>query len=255
MDKCKAYKSKTTKIQCSAKIKTGFFCGRHQTNKTPIFDDNGDVQIGSSKVSITSEQATCDNKSNAHDKLNTYKKIASSDAYSQYLDSRKLYMKDTSSTSNKLIELVEYLENSKMDFYPYFRILATLEHYKLLNVNEIGKSSSKFLLVRDNIAKLESFFMILLKANTHLDKLVKLQRWIRKSMFAFNKKLHGSDRSTAVNDSDFVSLDDIKDGAYIPLNFESANTPPNVLKGDNRVVQFNLFSGLLSQTKYLPLHY
>ena len=43
--------------------------------------------------------------------------------------------------------------------------------------------------------------------------------------------------------------------AYSPLNFESTNTPPNVKGTDNRVVQFNLFSGLLSQTIYLPLHY
>ena len=143
--------------------------------------------------------------------MKTYKKIAGSDVYNQYLDSRKLYMKDTATTTNKPIELVEYLENGKINFYPYSRILASLEYYKLLNGVEIGKSNTKFLLVSDNIAKLESVFIILIKANTHLDKLVKLQRWIRNNMRRFNKRLHGPLRVRAVNDSDFVSLDDIKD--------------------------------------------
>ena len=234
MDKCKAYKNKTTKIQCSAKIKSGFFCGKHQSTGTPIYNDNGELIKTSSNVSLvspvspllTSNSSNCNDgdsnngsngsngsngKTNGYERLNTYKKIAGSDFYNQYLDSRKLYMKDTISNTNKPIELIEYLENSKINFYPYSRILASLEYYKLLNGIEIGKSNTKFLLVSDNIAKLESLFAILIKANTHLDKLVKLQRWVRNSLFAFSKRLHGAHRTRVVNDSDFVSLDDIKD--------------------------------------------
>ena len=56
--------------------------------------------------------------------------------------------------------------------------------------------------------------------------------------------------------SGFGSLDDVIVGQYYTqMTFESTNTPPNVSAGDNKVVQFHLFSGLLSQTKYLPLHY
>ena len=223
MDKCKAYKNKTTKIQCSAKIKSGFFCGKHQTTGTPIYNDNGGLIKTSSNVSLVSPVSPVsplltsngsngsNGKTNGYDRLNTYKKIAGSDIYNQYLDSRKLYMKDTISNTNKPIELIEYLENSKINFYPYSRILASLEYYKLLNGTEIGKSNTKFLLVSDNITKLESLFAILIKANTHLDKLVKLQRWVRNSLFAFSKRLHGVHRARVVNDSDFVSLDDIKD--------------------------------------------
>jgi len=234
MDKCKAYKNKTTKIQCSAKIKSGFFCGKHQTSGNPIYNDNGEVIIPNNVVSplITSNSSNSNssnsnsnnnnsssnssnsnssNKTNGYDELNAYKKIAGSDVYNQYLDSRKLYMKDTSSIANKPIELIEYLENGKINFYPYSRILASLEYYKLLNGIEIGKSDKKFLLASDNITKLESLFTILIKANTHLDKLVKLQRWIRHNLQAFSKRLHGLPRSRVVNDSDFVSLDDIKD--------------------------------------------
>jgi protein associated with RNAse G/E len=199
MDKCKAYKNKTTKIQCSAKIKSGSFCGKHQSTGTPLFNGNGDLIIASNS------------KSTENDKLVVYKKIASSDIYNKYLDSRKLYIKDAGSTANKPIELIEYLENGKINFYPYSRILASLEYYKLLNGIEIGKTPYKFLLVSDNISKLESFFSILIKANTHLDKLVKLQRWIKNHLCAFNKRLHGPPRVRVVNDSDFVSLDDIKD--------------------------------------------
>jgi len=227
MDICKAYKNKTTKIQCSAKIKSGFFCGKHQSTVTPLYNDNGElITISSngslkatvSKDSTISSVITTNNtntnnnsKANVYDRLSNYKKIAGSDIYNQYLDSRKMYIKDTSSTANKPIELIEYLENSKINFYPYSRILASLEYYRLLNGTEIGKSNSKFLLVSDNIAKLESCFAILIKANTYLDRLIKLQRWIRNSMNAFSKRLHGPSRARAVNDSDFVSLDDIKD--------------------------------------------
>ena len=213
MDKCKAYKNKTIKIQCSAKIKSGFFCGKHQTIDNPIYNDNG-VLITSSNIPLSSPASNSNSNSNkviGYDALNTYKKIAGSDVYNQYLDSRKLYMKDISSTANKPIELIEYLENSKINFYPYSRILASLEYYKLLNGTEICKSNKKFLLASDNIVKLESLFIILIKANTHLDKLVKLQRWIRHNLQAFNKRLHGTQRARVVNDSDFVSLDDIKD--------------------------------------------
>lgn len=189
MDKCKAYKNKTTKIQCSAKIKSGFFCGKHQTTVNPLYNDNG-VLITSSNVSVV--LPTSPSQAIGYDKLKTYKKIAGSDVYNQYLDSRKLYMKDTNSTSNKPIELIEYLENGKINFYPYSRILASLEYYKLLNGTEIAKSNTKFLLVSDNIAKLESLLAILIKANTHLDKLVKLQLWIRNNLKSFSKRLRWS---------------------------------------------------------------
>ena len=215
MDICKAYRNKTVKIQCSARIKTGFFCGKHQSTPVPIFDMNGNLIMAGSDNGNCGDGDDCrDNIKKIiqnNDKVSIYKKIAASDVYNQFLDCRKVYMKDAGYGANKPILLIEYLENSKMDFYPYSRILASLEYYKLLNANEIGNSSSKFLLVSDNVARLESLFTILLKANTHLDKLVRLQRWIRKSLLSFSKRLHGPDRALAVNDSDFVSLDDIKD--------------------------------------------
>ena len=39
--------------------------------------------------------------------------------------------------------------------------------------------------------------------------------------------------------SGFGSLDDIVDGAYVPLNFESTNTPPQVVKADNKEAEVN----------------
>lgn len=230
MDKCKAYKNKTTKIQCSAKIKSGFFCGKHQSTANPIYNDNGNLILSAisklsaeqplftSNASNTSDASNANDASNvsdasniSNDKLIVYKKIAGSDIYNQYLDTRRIYTKDTGSIANKPIELVEYLADSKIDFYPYSRILATLENYKLVNRNELGTSKSKFLLVSNNIIKLEELFTILIKAHTHLDKLVKLQRWIKRRLMEYNKKLHGLAKERVVNDSDFVSLDDIKD--------------------------------------------
>ena len=88
MDKCKAYKNKTIKIQCSAKIKSGFFCGKHQTIDNPIYNDNG-VLITSSNIPLSSLASNSNSNSNkviGYDALNTYKKIAGSDVYNQYLD-------------------------------------------------------------------------------------------------------------------------------------------------------------------------
>jgi hypothetical protein len=52
----------------------------------------------------------------------------------------------------------------------------------------------------------------------------------------------------------FGSNDDVDaDGNYHQINFESTNTPPQVSAGKSRVVQVALFSGILSQPKYLPL--
>ena len=48
MDICKAYRNKTVKIQCSARIKTGFFCGKHQSTPVPIFDMNGNLIMAGS---------------------------------------------------------------------------------------------------------------------------------------------------------------------------------------------------------------
>jgi len=53
----------------------------------------------------------------------------------------------------------------------------------------------------------------------------------------------------------FGTNDDVVGDAYTNLNFESGNNPPQIDAGKSRVVQFNLFSGLLSQGKYLPLQF
>ena len=56
----------------------------------------------------------------------------------------------------------------------------------------------------------------------------------------------------------FGTNDDVAAGdvaPYTSVNFESANTPPQIDAGKSRVVQFNLFSGLLSQGKYIPLQF
>ena len=282
MDKCKAYKNKTTKIQCSARIKSGFFCGKHQSTGNPIYNDNGELltslkspllhsdcsSSSSSCISISNnfiKSYNDVNKVGGYD--NTYKKIAGSDIYKQYIDARKLYIKDTTSIANKPIELVEYLENSKIDFYPYSRILASLEYYKLLGRSEIGKSTSKFLLVSNNIAKLESLFGILIKANTHLDKLIKLQRWIKTRQCNFNQRLHGPSRTRAVNDSDFVSLDDIKDipdkdfialedGQGFVYGFNLDSVVDLILKSDENFLEsFKKQSGGLCYRQYVRILY
>jgi hypothetical protein len=207
MDLCKAFKNKTSNLQCSSKIKTGNFCGTHRNYGTPIFDNSGNI-INLIENFHTKEFNSTNNTTNLSDIMNStltvYKKLENSSMYKEYLNTRKNYIKD----NNKHIDILEYMENSKLDFYPYARILASLEYYKLIKNND----NSKFMLVINNISILESFFVLLLKAITNIDKVIILQKWIKKSQSKFNLILHGpgfNNRKLCVNDNDFVSLDEI----------------------------------------------
>lgn len=217
---CRAYKNKLKNQQCSSRIKNDLFCGKHKNNSIAVYDGNGNlIKPHNQNVLIMPdiviiEPQTLTSITNTISEGNIYKKLSGSELYNDYLNSRKSYVKE----SNKQIELVEYLENSKLELYPYSRILASLEYYKLISNSIYQHQNAKFTLITPNLSLLESFFTILLKANAHLDKLVKLQCWIRKSLLAFRNKLHGlawNNRSLCVNDSDFVSLDDINE---IPHN-------------------------------------
>ena len=237
MELCKAYKNKNENIQCPNKIKSdlSLFCGKHKNNNTPIFDNNGmnitnnnitlDKNITPDKNITKTTDANItkttdaninkitdkltDNSNNflsTNAKYNLYKSLEHNDIYIDYLSQRKNYIKE----NNKYIELVEYIENSKLDYYPNARILASLEYYKLIKKQDV----SKFMLAMNNANLLVSLFETLLNVNLHLNKIIKLQKWIKKSLNNFKAKLRGPalyNRALCVNDSDFVSLDDIKD--------------------------------------------
>ena len=106
--------------------------------------------------------------------------------------------------------MIDYIENNKLDTYPFPRINASLEHYKLIKTN----THSQFLQAINNIDKLNSFFVILLKANQNISKIIKIQRFIRKVLYTYNYKLYGpalNNRSSCINDTDFFTLDELKD--------------------------------------------
>jgi hypothetical protein len=127
-----------------------------------------------------------------------------------YLQQRKTYIKDNIRENNRPIELLEYIENSKIDYYPSSRILASLEYYNLIKKQDV----SRFMLAVNNTNVLVSLFETLINVNLNIDKIIKLQKWIKKSLTNFNSKLQGPalyNRTICVNDSDFVSLDEIKD--------------------------------------------
>jgi len=263
MDKCRAFKNKTTLIQCTASIKNGFFCGKHQNYGNPVYDTiglrlTGEDTVNRAIISIDSNTKgnnninnnfgnKSDNNSgqsgqsghsghsghsgqsgNKSDKAQVYKNLENSELYNDYLATRRLYIKDKETINNHVrpIELLEYMETSKLELYPYPRLLITLEYYKLIKSPELYRNTSKFLLITENLAKLESFFSSMIKASIHLDKVIKLQKWIKMRLSLFNKKLHGIAlvrRSLCVNDSDFVSLDDIKDISLVDfVSFQDA---------------------------------
>jgi hypothetical protein len=223
MYQCKAFKNKKEQIQCNIKIKNNFYCGKHRNTNTPAFDSMGNVisnaignAIGNAIDKQEQDKQEQDNfviESNKkileleqNSKFNHFKSLVNSVIYNEYLTQRKNYIKD----NNKYIELIEYIENSKLDYYSNSRILASLEYYKLIKKQDV----SKFILAINNINLLVSLFETLLNVNINLNKIIKLQKWIRKSLTKFKSKLHGPaliSRQLCVNDSDFVSLDDLKD--------------------------------------------
>ena len=106
--------------------------------------------------------------------------------------------------------MIDYIENNKLDTYPLPRINASLEHYKLIKTN----THSQFLQAINNIDKLNSFFVILLKANQNISKIIKIQKFIKKVLYNHKLKLYGpalNNRSSCINDTDFFTLDELKD--------------------------------------------
>lgn len=238
IDKCRAFKNKTTLIQCTAGIKNGLFCGKHQNFGAPAYDING---CRVTVVAIAAKETDNCNKNNlaSANKSQVYKNLENSELYNDYLATRSLYMKEKEREKDKdkdkdndkdkkieitprVIDLLEYMGSSKLELYPYPRILATLEYYKLIKPQEATRNTAKFLLITENLTKLESLFGVLIRASAHLDKVIKLQKWIKCNLTIFKRRLHGPAlvrRGLCVNDSDFVSLDDIKD--ILPGDFIS----------------------------------
>ena len=242
---CSTYKNKLENIQCPNKRKDNmFFCGKHKNIKDIIFDNNNnqvdiDIDIDINKNteyqqdktqtqnvqvinSLDEKKTDTDTNTNTYSNnninnllnINTHniskkkilKNLEKNKYYNEYLDIRKSYIKN----NTKYIELIDYIGNSNLDTYSFSRINASLEYYRIIKHIE----TSQFLQAIKNIEKLQVFFDILLKANKFLKQLIKLQRYIKKSLKLFKVKKHGpalNNRVLCVNDSDFFTLDEVKD--------------------------------------------
>jgi len=166
---------------------------------------------------ILNNEKNTDTKTDTNNKLcislsrkKTIKSLEKNQYYNDYLTIRKTYIKN----NTKHIELIDYIENSNLDTYSLTRINASLDYYKLLKNNHINYETSQFLQAIYNIVNLKAFFEILLKANTFLSQVIKLQRYIKKSLQILKQNSHGpafNNRQLCVNDSDFFTLDELKD--------------------------------------------
>ena len=233
---CSTYKNKLEKIQCPHKRKKNLlFCGKHK-NETNIIEFNHTINNDTINNKIVQNENNTVNTINTilnNDVLNNdvltndvlskielpiskrkiLKSVEKNKYYYDYLNIRKMYIKE----NTKHIELIDYIENNKLDSYSLSKINASLEYYKLIKQTHTNENS-KFLQAIYNIDKLKSFFDILLKANQFLPQLIKLQRFIKKTLILYNKRLRGPayiNRSLCVNESDFFTLDEVKD---IPNN-------------------------------------
>ena len=217
---CKAYKSKNEQVQCQNKAKNGSFCGKHKNILIPIFNNDGNTILDTLDNSISNINKPSETKTNLDNNINNrynfHKALEKSELYNNYLQQRKTYIKDSSKENNRPIDLLEYIENSKIDYYPSSRILATLEFYNLIKKQESPRNNNLFMLAMNNTNTLVSLFETLIKVNLNITKIIKLQKWIKKSLLLFNSRIQGpalsiSKRTLCVNDSDFVSLDELKD--------------------------------------------
>jgi hypothetical protein len=216
MNKCKAFKNKYEQIQCTSKSKDGkLYCGKHKNTIKPAFDIIV-KQVNTQEIIVESTLHTKQTKQTKQTNRITRNTIfrVLGNVYTDYLHERKQYIRDSIvKDKNKHIEIIEYIENNKLDYYPNSRILASLEYYKLCKIQD----TPKFIIAFNNINLLVSLFETLIRVNLNLDKIIKLQKWIHKSLINFKYKIHGnairtlSQRALCVNDSDFVSLDELKD--------------------------------------------
>ena len=225
---CSTYKSKNNNSQCPNKRKDNLlFCGKHKNIKDIVFNSNSNTNIinennvnnvnnnsnsnNNNLLNIINNETIIENKiikknKNLGSKRKVLKNLEKHNYYNDYLNTRKTYIKE----NTKHIELIDYIENSKLDTYPLPRINASLEYYKIIKTYE----HSQFLQAINNIEKLNSFFIMLLKANQNMNKIIKLQRFIKKSLIYHKLKLYGpaiNNRNVCVNDSDFFTLDELKD--------------------------------------------
>ena len=241
---CSTYKNKYEHIQCPNKRKDNLkFCGKHKNIKDIIFEDTQIKNVDcvaivdnahNKSIAINNINKTenlelnnytnntfnnilnnnnNNNNNNINNKLSSSRKkiiknLVKNKYYNDYLDIRKTYIKN----NTKHIELIDYIENSNIDTYSLSKINASLDYYKILKIK--NNEGSQFLQAIYNIAKLQEFFENLLKANKFLPQVIKLQRYIKKSLNLFKQNLHGpafNNRQLCVNDSDFFTLDELKD--------------------------------------------
>jgi len=209
---CSTYKNKHNNSQCPNKRKNNLlFCGKHKHMKDIIFknetnETNNNNNKNECNNNYNNTLINIINNETIGSKRKVLKTLEKNKYYDDYLMIRKSYIKE----NTKYIELIDYIENSKLDNYPLPRINASLEHYKIIKTY----SSSQFLQAINNIEKLNSFFIMLLKANQNMNKVITLQRFIKKSLNNYKLKLLGpafNNRSLCVNDSDFFTLDELKD--------------------------------------------
>ena len=174
-----------------------------------ITDTNTDTDTTADTDTKTTNDTTDNNNlSISISRKKTIKSLEKNKYYNDYLTIRKTYIKN----NTKHIELIDYIENSILDTYSLSRINASLDYYKLLNNK--NTETSQFLQAIYNIVNLQAFFDILIKGNTFLSQVIKLQRYIKKSLLLLKQKCHGpafNNRQVCVNESDFFTLDELKD--------------------------------------------
>jgi hypothetical protein len=206
--RCKAKKNRLDIIQCPNKSKPNEqFCGKHikigLTNLyIPITTDKDNNGIDNTIIE-TSKQYSMN-----YIRQQIIKKLSDQTLYNDYFNLRKTYL----TNNDSIITLLDYIENNKLESYAISRIYNTLESYGIKQIKR--EYQNKFMFASSNINRLYKIFELLLNATEHLDKIIKIQRFIRSSLQNLDKKLRGpayKNISLCVNEIDFFTLDPINE--------------------------------------------
>lgn len=201
---CLARKNQTTfyNLQCPHLKKVGDYCGKHKNylkNKLiPINQNNtleGDKIIDNFQNRFNEfEKQTFSKKNN--DKNKTKKK----NNYSINFENMKLLKKKT-------LTIIDYLYDNHLDFNERF-IKKTFKYYKLDSFIKKKKMNKETIQI-----KLKSLFETILLSYINIEKIILIQKNIRKWSKNDKYKNHGpaiKDRMLCNNQSDFYNLEDIK---------------------------------------------
>lgn len=206
----KTYKS-VNLIQCPNKKSCGDFCGKHKN-----YISKGLKKIDELIFLMDIEKEYLDKNKNSLDKIDF---DINKDTISNIKNKKESHNNISDKINKKLLLIDDYYIDKTLDVYTDKTIIKSASHYKLLpskfiNNKGISKTQMKINILHNSKNKLVNLFYMIDIANKNNDKLIILQRNIRKILDNIKINLHGpayKNKTLCNNETDFYSFDKLKD--------------------------------------------